>query len=147
MQGNSWNCFNNYRMKEESFHFSADDSFTAVMSVCGMPVGALIHENLFLHQHEKKEKVKCQETGMRLPWQGNTSGDSSDSPINEPINASSLIIDRQSPLALPLSWVGDTHYCFHGNWYSHLLLHVNIQLHFIWLLSVSHPVLRVHFLG
>lgn len=72
---------------------------------------------------EKKKK----DAGMRLIQNGTVSGCCSERPINELINASSLIRGCQPPLAL----LFNTCYCFHGNWYSHPRPHINIQLHLI----------------
>lgn len=72
--------------------------------------------------------LKKKDTGMRLIQNSKVSGHCSERPINELINASSLIRGCQPPLAL----LFNTCYCFHGNWCSHPRPHINIQLHLIW---------------
>lgn len=91
----------------------------------GFPPGMIHSFSLFLCE----KKIK--DAGMRLIQHGKVSGHCSERPINELINASSLIRGCQPPLAL----LFNTCYCFHGNWYSHPRPHINIQLHLIWQLS------------
>lgn len=71
------------------------------------------------------------DAGMRSIQNGKVPGRCFERPVNELINASSLIRGCQPPLAL----LFNACYCFHGNWYSHPRPHINIQLHLIWQLS------------
>lgn len=107
-------------------------SMPAKIQLLGETHSCLRRECVFIHEWYLSALVwKRKDPGMRLIWYGKVSGRWSERPINDPINASSLIRGCQSPLALPF----DTCYCFHGNWYSHSRPHINIQLHLICLLS------------
>lgn len=130
MQGNSWMYLHKARKKETTSHYAPETAlrmtewmknlFQCIQTAVSLQlcVSVLYIPTLIRHSSIKNslcfsvtEKKNTRTKRKPRGWhevKGNISRASCDSPINEPINAWSLITDRQSPLALPLSWVGDT---------------------------------------
>lgn len=101
--------------KKRSCHYIAETAF-CWCSCSLLCLRSLIHEKISFGieiARERKIEMPGQRGNGRVRYEVrvvkiNVSGGLPDGPINEPINASSAIIDLQCALALLLSWVGDT---------------------------------------
>lgn len=101
--------------KKRSCHYIAETAF-CWCSCSLLCLRSLIHEKISFGieiARERKIEMPGQRGNGRVRYEVrvvkiNVSGGLPGGPINEPINASSAIIDLQCALALLLSWVGDT---------------------------------------